>query len=592
MRPTYLSLLAPLQLSSALHSPLSPIYKLRNSFDTQSLVLNKPDAPNHQAHNLSIPIDHFHNSSAYEPHSNASFANRYYIDDTHYRPGGSVILYLGGETEAENRLFLFHGGIIQKIANATGALQVILEHRYYGSGGIGQGSWPTEDLSTHNLRFLTTEQALADTAYFASNIVFPGYENVNLTAQAVPWVVYGGSYAGAQAAFQRKLYPDVFWGAISSSGVTEAQYEYSEYWQMIQDHGPQQCIRTTEAITDAFDVILMDKTERIPELKDLFGLRNMTDNRDFASLILLSGIGQWQLRNWDPVIGGKGFDKYCEELTSSKLLYPDTLLKADKVNELLATAGALTTEDSAVNVTLATLNLIGFVNRTVVDPCLHRKGESADSCFASPSASFWARDDLAASYRSWPYQFCTQWGYLGTGSGQPSNRKAILSRTLDLEYESRVCRYAFNITTPPDVDAINKYGGFNLSYPRLAHIAGSADPWTPATPWKEELKQREWRKNDTSEPFLLIEGAVHHWDSNGLLEGEEREGRRTPEAVRVVQEYEVEFVRAWVEEARESGKFSGMKKIADMEVEVEIESGEWKQKVLGRLAATGDAGAR
>lgn len=33
---------------------------------------------------------------------------------------------------------------------------------------------PTPDLATENLRFLTTAQALADEAYFAQNIKFPG----------------------------------------------------------------------------------------------------------------------------------------------------------------------------------------------------------------------------------------------------------------------------------------------------------------------------------------------------------------------------------------------------------------------------------
>lgn len=51
---------------------------------------------------------------------------------------------------------------------ATNGIGVILEHRYYGT------SFPTPDISTENLRFLTTEQALADQAYFSKNIKFPG----------------------------------------------------------------------------------------------------------------------------------------------------------------------------------------------------------------------------------------------------------------------------------------------------------------------------------------------------------------------------------------------------------------------------------
>jgi len=92
------------------------------------------------------------------------------------------------------------------MAEVTHGIGVVLEHRYYGS------SIPTEDLSTENLRFLTTDQALADEAYFAKNVVFHGLDDKNLTAPNVAYIGYGGSYAGAFNAFLRKLYPDVFWG--------------------------------------------------------------------------------------------------------------------------------------------------------------------------------------------------------------------------------------------------------------------------------------------------------------------------------------------------------------------------------------------
>lgn len=59
-------------------------------------------------------------------------------------------------------------GIIAQLTQATNGIGVILEHRYYGT------SFPTPDISTENLRFLTTEQALADQAYFSKNIKFPG----------------------------------------------------------------------------------------------------------------------------------------------------------------------------------------------------------------------------------------------------------------------------------------------------------------------------------------------------------------------------------------------------------------------------------
>lgn len=92
------------------------------------------------------------------------------------------------------------------MAKVTHGVGVVLEHRYYGT------SIPTEDFSTENLRFLTTDQALADQAYFSKNVVFAGLEHHNLTAPYTPHIAYGGSYAGAFVAFLRKLYPDVYWG--------------------------------------------------------------------------------------------------------------------------------------------------------------------------------------------------------------------------------------------------------------------------------------------------------------------------------------------------------------------------------------------
>lgn len=158
------------------------------------------------AYNLSVPIDHFHNDTIYEPHSNGTFNLRYWFDATYYKDGGPVIILQSGETSGVGRLVFLQKGLLHDLAVATNGIGVVLEHRYYGT------SMPTSDLSTENLRFLTTDQALADEAYFAKHVVFKGLEDKDLTAPATPYITYGGSYAGAFVAFLRKLYPDVFWG--------------------------------------------------------------------------------------------------------------------------------------------------------------------------------------------------------------------------------------------------------------------------------------------------------------------------------------------------------------------------------------------
>ncbi len=120
-----------------------------------------------------------------------------------------MIVLQSGETDGTGRLVFLQKGLLHDMAKATNGIGVVLEHRYYGT------SFPTPDLSTENLRFLTTDQALADEVFFAKNVKFAGLEHLNLTAPNVAYIGYGGSYAGAFNAFLRKLYPDVFWGVFA-----------------------------------------------------------------------------------------------------------------------------------------------------------------------------------------------------------------------------------------------------------------------------------------------------------------------------------------------------------------------------------------
>ncbi|KAI5308566.1 hypothetical protein KEM55_005396 [Ascosphaera atra] len=149
--------------------------------------------PNFPAYSLSVPVDHFHNESMYEPHSNETFKLHYWINTEHYKPGGPVIVIASGEAGGDGRVPFLQDGIAGILTKGTHGIGVVLEHRYYGQ------SWPTKDLSTKSLRFLTTDQALADTAYFAQHATFKGLEDHNLTAANTPWIIYGGSYAGGFA---------------------------------------------------------------------------------------------------------------------------------------------------------------------------------------------------------------------------------------------------------------------------------------------------------------------------------------------------------------------------------------------------------
>lgn len=487
-------------------------------------------------HNISVPIDHFHNDSSYAPHSDGTFNLRYWFDASHYKPGGPVIVLQSGETSGEDRLPYLQKGIVAQLSQATNGLGVILEHRYYGT------SFPVPDLSTENLRFLTTEQALADQVFFAQTVVFPGLEHLNLTSHKNAYIAYGGSYAGAFVAILRKQYPDVYWGAISSSGVTEAIYDYWQYYEAARIYAPHDCVTATQKLTNVVDNILIGKndTDYPQQLKAAFGLGNVTRSDDFANAIS-QGIAGLQSTNWDPAENSTDFGLYCGNVSSADVLYPGLEGIRAEVRDLVVAGGYADEVDLITN---QMLNYIGYVNTSVVAPCQERNA-TQDACFTNYNATFYEQDDLdQGSWRAWPYQYCTQWGYLQTGSGVPAGQLPLISRLIDLNYTSVVCREAFNISTPPDVEAINKYGGFGISYPRLAIIDGEKDPWRAATP--HAIGQPE-RPNTASEPFILIKDGVHHWDENGLF-ANETTPELPPQPVADTQEIEEMAVKEWMME--------------------------------------------
>ena len=246
---------------------------------TEPSLERRQDASRYPAHTIDMPIDHFPQNPRYAPHTNATFSQRYYFDSTYYKPGGPIYLYIGGETSGPSRFSNLETGIIQILMNATNGLGVILENRYYGE------SFPYPTSTTDQLAYLTTEQTIADNAHFATHATFPGIAG-NVSAPGTPWILYGGSLAGAQTAFSIKQYGDLLYGGIASSAVIHAVLAYPEWYAPIQKFAPQDCVTSINNIIDKFDALVAaNNTEAISEFKALFGLEALTDNRDFAMTI-------------------------------------------------------------------------------------------------------------------------------------------------------------------------------------------------------------------------------------------------------------------------------------------------------------------
>lgn len=332
-------------------------------------------------------------------------------------------------------------------------------------------------------------------------------------------------------------------GTISSSGVTEAIWDYWAYFEPIRFYADKTCIEYTQKITHVVDNILISLKDpaTTAELKGAWGLANVTHDADFAQ-VLASGLDSWQGKNWDPALNDPTWDDWCNIIKNTSVVYSHTAGLKPTVQDLLKKGGY----NSEVNsLTTPFLNWIGWLYENVVSSCTD---VDQDNCWNSYNPDNYARDDITATWRSWPYQFCTQWGYLQTGSGVPANQLPLISRTNDIAFESLICKYAFNITTPANVDAINKYGGFGISYPRLAIVDGEWDPWRPATPHASPFNSTAKNRTSTvEEPFLLIGGAVHHWDENGLFPNETT-ASLPPKSITGVQGQEIRFVEHWMRE--------------------------------------------
>lgn len=126
----------------------------------------------------------------------------------------------------------------------------------------------------------------------------------------------------------------------------------------------------------------------------------------------------------------------------------------------------------------------------------------------------------------------------------PKDQLPLVSRAVTLEYSASHCPNMFNITTSPDVDRINKYGGLDFSHDRLAHIDGAQDPWRAAG--VHAIGQPE-RESTTREPFMLVDWGVHHWEENDLPPGQKEKGL-PPKQVIDAHKETVRFVGEWLKE--------------------------------------------
>ena len=103
-------------------------------------------------------------------------------------------------TLSEYTGYLTNRTINGQIAQQEKGAAVVLEHRFFGISN------PFPDLTVKSFRVHTIQQAIDDLAYFAQNVQLPLPGGDQVAPGKAPWILIGGSYAGALTSYAMNKY--------------------------------------------------------------------------------------------------------------------------------------------------------------------------------------------------------------------------------------------------------------------------------------------------------------------------------------------------------------------------------------------------
>ncbi|CCG80755.1 Putative uncharacterized protein [Taphrina deformans PYCC 5710] len=455
-------------------------------------------------------LNHFNRSSA------EIFPMRYWKSLRHYREGGPIIVVLGGEVAADLRVPVLDYGIVDLLARETHGMGIVLEHRYYGR------SIPVPDYTTKNMKWLTIDQALEDVVNFAQNVNLGFGEMTN--SPNSPWFLYGGSYAGAQAAFLRARAPDVIFGSIASSAVVIGKIDFWEYRETIRRTGGVCSEQIVQLIAYIDDILNLHDPAQTNILKDSFGLGPLND-LDFVQAIQ-APFEAWQAQTWEKPQSQNAWLRYCDVLAAN---VSSVVPPAQQFRQVLA-------------------NFQKTISSSVQEQCPDKDGRNQIvNCYGTIELPHGGLPfDLGQTERPWAYLSCTSLGFFTPAA--PAGVPSMISRLIDPK-ASNDCAALFDdlpaaIPASPDLTRYNKYGELALSNKtdRIMFVDGERDPWLYATAHSPYAPARAGTEQN---PFELMRGAVHRWDESGVRPGS---GLVLPAEVERVQRLQVSTTKQWLDE--------------------------------------------
>ncbi|XP_015174578.1 PREDICTED: putative serine protease K12H4.7 [Polistes dominula] len=386
-------------------------------------------------------LDHFNPTDA------RIWEQRYFQNSEYYKPGGPMFLLIGGEGTATAK-WMVEGQWIE-YAKQFGAMCFQLEHRFYGK------SHPTADMSVKNLVYLSSEQALADIAYFIESM-----NDIYNVTKNTKWIVFGGSYPGSLAAWMRVKYPHLVHAAVSSSGPLLAKIDFQQYYVIVENalkEYSQSCVDVIAAANKQFHIMLRHPIGQQGLVKKF----NLCDPIDpgYTKRVDISNLYETIASNFAGIV------------------------QYNKDNRNNSRMANLTVDDTCkilMNQTIgAPIDRLALINNLILnaskEKCLDFRYENMLHELKNVT---W-NSEAGEGGRQWVYQTCTEFGFFQTSTARPN----LFSDTFPVEFFIQQCidifgpRYNLNLLNNAVKRTNTLYGALQLKVNNVVFVHGSVDPW-------------------------------------------------------------------------------------------------------------------
>jgi len=413
--------------------------------------------------------------------SKGNFSQRYWYDAQYWNgPGSPVFLMNAGENAADAYLGYLHNGTLSGLyAQHFGGAVILIEHRYWGE------SIPADTLNAETLQYLDLPNAIADMTYFAKTVAL-GFDNSSGGANAdeSPWVLMGGSYPGALAAWVQRREPGTFWAYHASSAVVETITDFWEYYVPIEEALPGNCSSDVKAVVHYVDGVLGGgSASDVANLKAMFGLAFLDHDDDFAVQIARP-LARWQESQQDV------FD-FCDYIETTS-------------------TGSVSSEPVGLDVALPLY--AAWVNATAGASC-----RQYDNCDTYANEESFNTPDVLNADRQWEWLLCHNpfsWWQTGPSSSDGTN---IISIFNTVDHWQRTCPLRFPETNGFVSGSVEGFtaehldlytGGWDGDSERVLFVNGEFDPWRSAT-LSSDFRPGGALNSSDSVPIFVVENGVH-----------------------------------------------------------------------------------